>query len=106
MDYKIQLLSFLASFIYGIFFCISNNLNKKLIKNEKIIFQYINTFLFIINITLLYIIIIYKINQGIFHIYFLITTLLGYIFTLFQINNIKKFVKLIKKNLKFKRKVL
>ena len=93
MDYKIQLLSFLVSFLFGIFFCFTNYGNKKLIYNKKIIFQYIITFLYMINITLIYIVVLYKVNIGIFHIYFLIMVLLGYLFGLWIMKYVKKYVK-------------
>ena len=106
MDHKIQLLSFFVSFIFGIFFYITNYFNKKLIHKEKILFQYINTILFIINIVLLYIILIYKINQGVFHIYFIFVTVIGYLIALFNLKNVKKYVKSLKRYIKSKRKVI
>ncbi len=92
MNYKIQLISFLVSFLFGIFFFYTNMLNKKIINRQKIHYKYIITFLYIINITLIYIILIYKINKGIFHIYFLIMVLLGYIISLNQLKNVKKII--------------
>ena len=100
MNYKIQLLSFFVSFLYGIFFFIVNKLNKKIIKSQKTLFQYISSILFVLNIVLLYIIIIYKINNGIFHIYFIITLILGFVFMVKIekkmtncVNKMKKYIK-------------
>lgn len=106
MDYKLQLLSFVVSFIFGIVFYLGNRLNSYLIKNEKLIFKYINTFLFIIDFVLLYIVLIYKVNQGIFHIYFIIIAVLGYILALSQFEKSKKYVKWLKSYITSRKKVL
>lgn len=106
MDYKLQLLSFLFSFLFGIFFQVTNYFNQKLIINRKILWQYLITFLYIINIVLIYIVLLYKINQGVFHIYFLLMILLGYLFSLKQIKNVKKCVKYMKSYIKGNKKVL
>lgn len=106
MDYKIQLLSFLFSFLFGIFFFITNYFNKKLINNKKIIFQYMVTFIYIINIVLFYILILYKINRGVFHIYFLFMVLIGYLFATRLEKYVKKSVKYLKNYIKHKKKVL
>lgn len=106
MDYKIQLLSFFASFIYGIFFFYTNITNQKIIKRENAFLKYVITFLYILNIIILYIIIIYKINCGIFHIYFLITLIIGYIFGYLSFKKSKKYVKLLKQYFKNKKRML
>ena len=106
MDYKLQLLSFVVSFIYGIVFYLGNRLNSYLIKNEKVVFKYINTFLFIIDFALLYVVLIYKVNRGIFHIYFIIVAILGYILTLSQFEKSKKYVKWLKSYIPSRKKVL
>ena len=93
MYYKLQLHSFLFSFIFGIFFFITSYFNNKLIKNKKAIFKYIITFLYIVNIVLIYILLLYKINYGVFHIYFLMTVLVGFIFGYWQTNMLKKYIK-------------
>lgn len=89
MNYKLQLASFLFSFLYGMFFYITNVFNNKLINKKKLIFKYIITVLYIINIILLYIVGIYKVNQGFFHIYFLFMVLIGYIFGYLNLKKVK-----------------
>ena len=84
MDVKIQLLCILISFLYGIFINISFLFNKRI--NNKIL-NLTKDLLHVYIIVIIYTIIIYKINKGIFHIYFLIFILLGY-------NLSKKYVKL------------
>lgn len=79
MDIRIQLLTFLFSFIYGIFYYISSFCNKKIINGKKISFQIVVTTIFVLNNVLVYSIILYKINQGVFHIYFIIVLVIGYL---------------------------
>lgn len=77
MDYKIQILSLLYSFVYGIFFYFLNILNDKFLNKNKIINTIILVLFVFVN-ALLYITVLYKINYGVFHIYFLFMLFLGY----------------------------
>ena len=83
MNYKLQLWSLLASFLYGIFFFITSKFNFEIINNKDKIFKFILNILYILNIVLLYIILMYKINKGIFHLDFLILVIIGYLFSYF-----------------------
>ncbi len=103
MDYKIQLISFIASFLYGVFFCIFNMFNEYLIRNYKPFFKYLVTFLFILNMVLLFIILIYKINYGIFHLYFIAMVVIGYVLGVCVIKKYKDNVKSLKIYRKFKK---
>ena len=94
MDYKIQLLSFLVSFIYGIVFYFASLLNYQLIKGFKIWFKYIITFVYMIVISFLYLLILFKVNKGNVHIYFIIMTFIGFI-------TAHKLLTLVKNNVKF-----
>lgn len=87
MNIIIQLVCIIISFIYGIFIYFFVKLNKKLIYKNNILFQIIYRLVTTFLLVLLYIIIIYKINKGIFHVYFIILIIIGY---LFITNNIKK----------------
>ena len=79
MNILIQLICIIVSFLYGVFINLFIRFNKRVIINSnllyEIIYRLITTFLLVV----LYIVIIYKINNGIFHEYFLITMLLGYV---------------------------
>lgn len=92
MDYKIQILSLIFSFGYGIFFYFLSILNDKVLIKNKIL-SVIVLILFVFINALLYITILYKINFGVFHIYFLIMLALGYYVAFFLkkilIKNIK-----------------
>jgi hypothetical protein len=79
MSLKLQIISLIVSFLYGIFFSIFLNINYKLIYNDNKIYKIVGTFIFIIINVLLYFLIMEKINNGIIHIYCLISILLGYL---------------------------
>lgn len=100
MNSFIQLESFIVSFIYGIIFCLLSIFNKYILINKNILINFIITLIFIIDIVLLYIFIMYKINNGIIHPFFIITVLLGFI-TCYKLK-CKIYVKLKKLRDKFK----
>ena len=95
MNAHLQLLSLGASFLYGFIFCYLIKLNYKLIKNQKKFYQSLITILFMYNIVLIYIIIIFKLNNGIFHLYFFIMITLGFL------SNLKLTQKMLK-NVKYR----
>ena len=78
MDYKVQLLSFLFSFLFGVFFYFTSLFNHKMIQNQPILFKYIITILYVLVISLLYVLLMYKVNYGVIHIYFLMVLFLGF----------------------------
>ena len=95
MNAHLQLLSLGASFLYGFIFYYLIKLNYKLIKNQKKFYQSLITILFMYNVVLLYIIIIFKLNNGIFHPYFFIMITLGFL------SNLKLTQKMLK-NVKYR----
>lgn len=94
MDYKLQLLSLLISFIYGILFSLLTNFNYKCLYKTTMPLKILFNIIFILDIVLLYTFIIYKINKGIFHIYFILMILMGY---MVSFNKVKTSIKRIKK---------
>lgn len=81
MNYKIQLISFIVSFLFGCIFYVLNYLNTKLIKKYNIFIKYLISFFFILDISILYILLMYKVNYGVIHIYFIAILFCGYILT-------------------------
>ena len=79
MNSTIQILSFLISFVFGIFFYILTSINFSLINNLKKIWQHILTFIYVIDISIIYMIILFHLNKGYFHIYFILTVIIGFI---------------------------
>ena len=78
MSLKLQIISLIVSFIYGVIFYYQLNFNYKIVYNEKVIIKVLGTFIFIIANALLYFYILLRINNGIVHIYCLLTLVLGY----------------------------
>lgn len=93
MDIKVQIISLLISFIYGVFFSNMIKINYNLIKIKNNIIKNIVTFIFILSLSLIYFIVLYKINNGIIHSYFVISLILGFIF---ESSNIIKKIKYLK----------
>lgn len=78
-----QIMTIIFSFIYGIIFYILLEVNYKYIYYGNAIYRIIVTFLFVLCNTLIYFIVLRKINYGIVHIYFLLCLLTGYILSNF-----------------------
>ena len=88
MTLKIQIISFIFSFIYGIFVYKIYLLIYKYLYNVKPIYCFLNNLLFMFIITLIYFKIFYYINNANINLYFIIITTLVFIYL---INN--KFTK-------------
>lgn len=93
MNVKTQIIVLIVSFLYGFIYNYSIKLNNHIIKNQKKIYRSFITTLYMYNIILLYIIIIFKINHGKFHPYFFIMIIIGFITcektTKKMLNNVK-----------------
>ena len=79
MNIKIQIIGIIVSFIYGLFIKLMALLNNKYNNTNNYIIKGLLDLLFNFNLTILYIIIIYKINGGVFHLYFFLIMLGGYL---------------------------
>lgn len=93
MASNIQILSLLASFIYGVIFYLLTRFNYFIIESKKLLTKFMVTLVFIIDIVILYVYLMYKINNGYFHIYFVFMLILGYILMYKCYNSIKVFCK-------------
>ncbi len=89
MDNKLQILTFIFSFSYGIVYFYLVKLNRYLIHDNKTIIKYLDSSLFTLDSVLIYVIINYKINNGYFHIYFIITLVLGFFLAYYTQNSVK-----------------
>lgn len=83
MDLRIQIYSFVISFLYGIFFYIMFRMCRKLIYHKKLGIKIFVNFCFVTLNALLYFFILRFINEGVFHIYFIFTLILGCFLTFF-----------------------
>lgn len=90
MEETLQLLTFLFSFCYGVFFGYLSRWHFKFTIHYSVVLKYISTFLFILDIVLGYILGMYHLNEGIFHLYFLFFVFLGFIVS-FSLHKIVKF---------------
>ncbi len=79
MSLKVQILSLIVSFLYGVFFTITVKfIYQKIINNKKIV-NIILSFMFALFHALFYFWILLKINNGIIHIYCILSLLMGFI---------------------------
>ena len=72
MNSFLQLICLVFSFLYGLFLYFILDIN------NRICFKFIINVLIINNLSLLYIFILYKLNKGVFNIYFLIFIVIGF----------------------------
>jgi len=89
MNHILQLLSFLVSFLFGIIFSFISRYHYNMVFKLSKMPRYVLTVLFILDVSLAYILLLYYVNHGIVHIYFVVVTLIGYLFE----NKITSFVK-------------
>lgn len=78
---SIQIRLILFSFFFGIFFFIAFKLVQKAIYCQNLFFRIVNTFSFILLLTLLYFLGIEKLSDGILHIYSLCLIIVGFLFS-------------------------
>ena len=80
MKLNIQIYSFIYSFFFGCCFYFLLDLFNKLVSKLNIVFKVILSFVFVILMASIYFLISLFINNGIVHIYFLLSILIGYLF--------------------------
>ncbi len=100
MDEVLQLYSFLFSFGYGLMFGIFSRWHFQLIEKYHKLWQAILTFVFIIDIVLGYLVSMYFLNGGVFHLYFLFCLFGGFWFSKYVWSFLKA------KGIKIARKIL
>lgn len=83
MNIKLQLITILISFLFGIIFSIQLSLTYKFIYSNKKIYKTIFTFLIVLVNTLLYFVLLKKYNNGILHPYGLLFIIIGFIVEIF-----------------------
>lgn len=89
MELAIQLQVLIVSFVYGILFSYLIKLQYKFLFDSKLFYKIVITSLFVFDNCLLYFLILRFINNGIFHIYFLFSLIIGYIFGNYLVNKKK-----------------
>ncbi len=74
-----QAVSILFSFLYGILIYFTYKISYKYLYANKKIYSFFNSLLFVVDSTLVYFIIMYKINEGIINILFVLITLITFL---------------------------
>lgn len=82
MNSYVQVISLLVSFIYGIVFYILSKFNKYIISNKNNIVKLLVTTVYVVDMVIIYIFIMYKINFGNIHPYFIISLILGFVLSI------------------------
>lgn len=92
MTLSVQILSLIYSFFYGIIFYGLLEINYKFLYLGKMVYRIILSFLFVIFVSLLYFILLIRINNGILHFYFFLCFFTGYLlsFVIYRKINCKK----------------
>lgn len=80
MELSIQLQVLTVSFAYGIFFSYLLKIQYNFLFESKLFYKILLTILFVFDNCLLYFLILKLINHGIFHPYFFILLIIGYLF--------------------------
>lgn len=80
MELSIQLQALTVSFVYGILFSYLIKIQYRYLFESKLYYKILITNLFIFDNCLLYFLILRMINNAMFHIYFLLLIILGYLF--------------------------
>lgn len=89
-----QLLSFIFSFGYGIIVSYFYNLNYNFIYKSSILYKIVINFLFCINMGLIYFLLMRVINNGVIHIYFVMSFLGGFLLFINKYKFFRNYVKL------------
>ena len=82
MNSYVQVISLLVSFIYGIVFYILSKFNKYIISKKNNIVKLLVTTVYVVDMVIIYIFIMYKINFGNIHPYFIISLILGFVLSI------------------------
>ena len=79
MNLRVQIVALLASFSYGMFFYLVLELSFKIIYSGNLLIKIFGTFLFVLFHSLLYFLLLMRINNGYVHNYFFLCLLVGYL---------------------------
>ena len=79
MNSFVQVISLSSSFVYGVLLYYFNNINYRVIRKKSIISKLLISILYLFNVSIIYVIFLYKLNNGILHIYNVLFILIGYV---------------------------
>lgn len=78
MNSYVQLICLVFSFLYGIIINYFNKFNLRIVNDKNIFIKVLIICLYIFNISLLYMVFLYRLNYGMLHYYFILFIILGY----------------------------
>lgn len=93
MSLDLQIISSIFSFLYGILFSILLNFNYNVLFSGKRLFRIFSNILFLLDSSLLYFILIKRINEGIIHPYFYLLFFLGACLCFSKTKFLRRFIK-------------
>lgn len=79
MNSYVQLILIIFSLFYGFLLFKFNQFNIKVFKNKNLLIKLIGNILYINTVTLLYLFVLYRLNSGELHIYFILLLIIGYV---------------------------
>ena len=85
MNSYVQLICLVFSFLYGIIINYFNKFNLRIVNDKNIFIKVLIICLYIFNISLLYMVFLYRLNYGMLHYYFILFIILVY-FSVYFLN--------------------
>lgn len=79
MNSYIQLIVILFSFFFGFLLYYTNTFHKKLLVGRSVFSKIIIIFLYCNIMALIYVLFLFKINNGLLHLYFILSLIIGYL---------------------------
>lgn len=91
MSLEVQLQSLIYSFVFGVFFSYTVNLNYRCLFSSRRFVKLIINLLFVLVHVLLYFILLKLINSGVLHIYFFMVLVIGFLFGNYYSKKIRRY---------------
>jgi hypothetical protein len=92
MKLNIQINTLLVSILFGIYFCLILDIFKKILLKNKIL-QFILSFIIVLFNSIIYFLILLKLNNAILHPYYIIALLIGFLIENVIFKTFKRIVK-------------
>ena len=90
MTLKIQILSLIFNFLFGIFYCFSFLIVKRFLLYGKSLLKFVFNFIFMIFNVFLYLFLLVAVNKGILHYYFIFVVGLGIFIGYLLVDKLRK----------------
>lgn len=97
MTLQIQISSLVYSFVFGIFFGFCVNFHYALLFSQKKWFQILINFIFVVDMSLIYFLVLKILNGGVLHFYFFLLIFLGFLLGFCNTKQLRNFLQKFKK---------